>query len=78
MKRIMNPSTPNHEHEIADAIDKWVEAKRNLAAIKAEYQLATPFLFVALECIMNVGNAKMFYEDARIRTNDFQELLDKC
>ena len=64
MRRIMTPVTPKHESDIADAIDKWIECVRNLAAIKEEYNMQIPFRFVALECSMNVGNARMFLENA--------------
>ena len=62
MRRIINPNTPKNESELAEAIDKWIEAERNLENIKDEYKLSKPFQFVALESIMNVGRAKDFYE----------------
>ena len=34
MKKIVTPATPKNESDIADAIDKWTESVRNLAAIK--------------------------------------------
>ena len=83
MRKIMTPITPKHESDIADAIDKWIESVRNLAAIKEEYNMQIPFRFVALEHIMNVGNARMFYENARMKINgntaeEFNELMSKC
>ena len=65
-------------HSCIVTIDKWSAAKRNLEAIKDEYQLATPFLFVALEGIMNVDRAKDHYEAQRVKCDDFDVLLAQC
>ena len=67
MRKIMTPVTPKHESDIAESVDKWIESVRNLAAIKDEYNMQIPFRFVALECIMNVGNARMVFKNARMK-----------
>ena len=64
-------STPKQEFDIAEAIDKWGEATRNLASIQDDNKLATPFLMVALAGIMNVGRANVFYEAQRMKCDDF-------
>ena len=71
IKKLMSPAPPKQESEIADAIDKWTETRRNFASIKDEYKLQEPFLFTALESIMNVGKAKDFYESQRFKSNEF-------
>ena len=55
VKHLVHPNTPNKESEITDALDKRVEAKRNLAAITKDYELGESLQLVALECIMHVG-----------------------
>ena len=60
MKRIMSPSAPKHESEIAESIDKWNEARRNLEAIKDEYKLATPFLFFCIVESLSIFIEKLY------------------
>ena len=42
-----------------------------------------PFRFVGLECIMNVGNARMFFDNLRMTiggntADEFNDMLSKC
>ena len=47
VEKIVSPSAPKNEADLAETAGKWIEAKRNPASTKAEYQMATPSLFVA-------------------------------
>ena len=49
MKRLMSPSTPKSEAEVADAIERWVESGRTLESLKSEYKLPDVFKITALE-----------------------------
>ena len=56
MKKLMSPTTPKSEAEVADAIERWVEAGRILENPKPEYKLPEPFKITVLEQLMNVGH----------------------
>ena len=47
-KRLMSPTTPKTEAEIADAIERWVESGRTLEGLKQEYKLPDVFKVTAL------------------------------
>merc|ERR1711873_384768 len=64
--------------EIADAIERWVEASRVLENLKQEYKLPNPYKITALESLMNVGQAKLHFETIKAQEDDFDELLKKC
>ena len=51
MTNLMNP--PKHEHEIAEAIEKWSESERILRAHGDSYQLKAAFRITALRAIMS-------------------------
>ena len=53
MKKLMSPATPRTEAEVADAIERWVEAARILENLKPEYKLAEPYKITALESLRN-------------------------
>ena len=55
----MSPTTPKTEAEIADAIERCVEAARTLESLKPEYKLSEPYKVTALESLMNVGQGKL-------------------
>ena len=78
MKKIMSPTTPKSEAEIADAIERWVEAARVLEGLKPEYKLPEPYKITALESLMNVGQGKLHFETLKAQDEDFDELLQKC
>merc|ERR1712175_15066 len=78
MKKIMPPATPKTEAEVADAIERWVEAARVLENLKPEYKLPNPYKITALESLMNVGQAKLHFESIKAQEDDFDEILKKC
>ena len=53
MTNLMNPTPPKHEHEIAEAIEKWSESERILRAHGDSYQLKAAFRITALRAIMS-------------------------
>ena len=71
MKKIMSPTTPKSEGDIADAIERWVEAARVLENLKQEYKLPNPYKITALESLMNVGQAKLHFESIKAQEDDF-------
>ena len=77
MKKLMSPITPKNEAEVADAIERWVEAARTLEGLKPEYKLPEPFTITALEQLMNVGQGKLHFESIRAMESDFDVLLQK-
>ena len=78
VRKLMSPGTPKSEDLIADSLDKWIEAARNLEAIKEEYRLADPFKLAALEQMMNIGQAKLHFEHLAAQGLDFDDFLQKC
>ena len=78
MRRLMAPSVPEAEHDIAEHLDKWMESVRTLENIKPEYKLQDPFKLIALEQIMAIGQAKLYFENVKIAGGDFAEMYNKC
>ena len=58
IRKLMAPTTPKTEQEIADHLDKWIESIRTLENMRSEYKLQDPFKIIALEQIMAVGQAR--------------------
>ena len=52
-RMLMNPSLVMHEHEIADALERWYEQERSLRAHGDEYKLNAVFNVTALMVIMS-------------------------
>ena len=46
----MHPTPVKHEHEIADALEKWSEQERTLRAHGDDYKLNAAFEATALQC----------------------------
>ena len=78
MRRLMAPSTPKSEAEIADHLEKWAESARVLETMKEEFKLPDGFKVTALERIMEVGQAKLHFESLKTQDLEFEELLQKC
>ena len=78
IRKLMAPSTPKAEQDIADQLDKWIESIRTLEAMKADYKLPDPFKVTALEQIMAVGQAKLYFENIKISGGSFDNMLAKC
>ena len=74
----MSPTTPKTEAEVADAIERWVEAARVLENLKPEYKLPEPYKITALESLMNVGQGKLHFEGIKAQDVSFDDLLQKC
>ena len=72
------PATAKHEHEIADQLDKWMEAMRTMEGLKEEFKLQDPCKIVALEQIMAVGQAKFCFENGKISGGKFEDMFNKC
>ena len=58
IRKLMAPTTPKMEQEVADHLDKWIESIRTLENMRSEYKLQDPFKIIALEQIMAVGQAR--------------------
>ena len=78
IRKLMAPSTPKAEQDIADQLDKWIESIRALEARKAKYKLPDPFKTTALEQIMAVGQAKLYFENIKIAGGSFDNIFAKC
>ena len=78
VRRLMSPVTPKHEYEIADHLDKWIEAMRTMEGMKEEFKLQDPFKLIALEQIMAVGQARLFFENVKIAGGNFEDIYVKC
>ena len=78
MKKLMSPTTPKAESDIADAIERWMESGRMLENLKQEYRLPEPFKVTALEQLMGVGQAKLHFESIKTMDMGFDSLLQKC
>merc|ERR1712015_487361 len=78
IKRLMSPTTPKTEADIADAIERWVESGRTLECLKQEYRLPDVFKVTALEQLMGVGQAKLHFESIKSQDADFDIMLQKC
>ena len=78
MRKLMAPTTPKAEHDLADHLDRWMESVRTLENLKPEYKLQDPFKLIALEQIMAVGQAKLYFESVKIAGGEFSEVFNKC
>ena len=52
-RMLMHPTPPKHEHEIADALEKWFEQERTLRAHGKNYELNVAFKVTALKILMS-------------------------
>ena len=78
IRKMMSPSTPKGEQDIADAMDRWIESARTLENMKPEYKLQDPFKVTALESLMSVGQGKIYFENLKAQGLEFEEILAKC
>ena len=78
VRRLMSPATGQHEHEIADQLNQWMEAMRTMEGLKDEFKLQDPFKIIALEQIMAVGQPKLFFENVKISGGKFEDIFNKC
>ena len=46
--------------------------------MKAEYKLQDPFKITALESVMAVGQAKLYFENVKIQSGGFDRIVQKC
>ena len=51
-RQLMAPSLVKHEHEIADALDKWSEALETLRAHGEKYEFSAPYKVAVLGRLM--------------------------
>ena len=61
-QNLMKPTPPKSPHQIADAVDKWVEGIHQLAKLGKSYQMSAPFKIEALKSLMVGTQAKSFLE----------------
>ena len=78
VKRLMSPTPPKTEQDIADAIEKWSDSAKILENMRAEYKLPDFFNVTALETLMSVGQAKLYFESIKGQGYDFEDMLQKC
>ena len=52
-RMLMHPTPPKHDHEIADALEKWFEQERTLRAHGKNYELNVAFKVTALKILMS-------------------------
>jgi len=64
VSKVMNPTPPKKEEEIADAIDRWCEAQRQIEEVDMDLRLK-PMLNMAALKVMMVGKAKDFSSTSR-------------
>ena len=77
IRKLVSPTTPKHESDIADAIDRWVDSVRVLENMKEEFKLQDPVKITALEQLMNIGHAKLHFESLRAQYKKYDDLLSK-
>ena len=78
VKRLMSPAPPKTEHDIADMIEKWSDSARMLENMKDEYKLPDFFKVTALETLMSIGQAKLYFESLKSQGIGFEDMLQKC
>ena len=74
----MAPTAPQGEQDIVDQFDKWIESIRTLEAMKEECRLPDPFKVTALEQIMSVGQATLYFENTKIAGGSFAPRLQEA
>ena len=52
-RMLMHPTPPKYDHEIADALEKWLEQERTLKAHGKDYELNVAFKITALKILMS-------------------------
>ena len=78
MSKVMNPTPPKSDADLANAIDKWEENLRQLEAMGEKYNLVAEFRKTALGRLMSVGQAKGVYEQIMITGGSYEMILHKC
>ena len=71
-RMVMHPTPPKHEHDIADALEKWAEQERTLRAHGKDYELNAAFKITALRILMTAKREQFefFEREAKAKHND--------
>merc|ERR1711951_99651 len=69
---LMHPTPVKHEHEIADALERWAEQERTLRAHGDDYKLNAAFKVTALRVLMSCKREQFefFERESRARHGD--------
>ena len=73
--KIMTPTPPKNESEIASSIDKWCTQLEAIERHGESHQLADVYKVAALKSLM-IGKAKDYFET--VDDKKFDEILRKC
>merc|ERR1711873_360431 len=74
---LMHPTPVKHEHEIADALEKWSEHERTLRAHGDDYKLNAAFKVTALRVMMNCKREQFEFFERESRTKHGDKLCDE-
>ena len=82
---LMHPTPVKHEHEIADALERWSEQERILRAHGDEYKLNAAFKVTALRVLMTCKREQFEFlerealskHDGKVSDDMFNDLLAK-
>ena len=67
-RSLMHPSSPKHDHEIADALERWAEQERSLRAHGTEYSLSAAYKVTALRIIMTCRREQFEFMERESRS----------
>ena len=74
---LMHPTPVKHEHEIADALEKWSEQERTLRAHGDDYKLNAAFKVTALKVLMSCKREQFEFFEREARTKHGEKLSDE-
>ena len=74
---LMHPTPVKHEHEIADALEKWSEQERTLRAHGDDYKLNAAFKVTALRVLMSCKREQFEFFERESRTRHGDKLCDE-
>ena len=67
-RMLMHPAPAKHDHEIADALERWSEQERTLRAHGDEYKLNAAFKVTALRVLMSCKREQFEFLEREART----------
>ena len=75
-RMLMHPTPVKHEHEIADALEKWAEQERTLRAHGDDYKLNAAFKVTALRVLMTCKREQFEFLEREARTKHSDKICD--
>ena len=75
-RMLMHPTPVKHEHEIADAPERWAEQERTLRAHGDEYKLSAAFKVTALRVMMSCKREHFEFMEREAKTKHGDKVCD--